>query len=113
VQTKLRECIARNESGFSDRSWGSWSDDLTSAYRLFADLIGGRESEVVGIPNTSTGTSMVAQMIEPKPGTNVVLDDLAYNTAYPFTMLTKRSVQQRIVKEHQRQDGCRRLREGR
>lgn len=98
VEAALREFITQNESGFSAENWKIWSDNMSAAYRLFAKLIGGKEGEVVGIPNTSTGTAMVAHMIDPKRGTNVVFDDLEYNTIYPFTLLAKKGVRQRIIR---------------
>jgi selenocysteine lyase/cysteine desulfurase len=98
VEAALREFVDQNGRGFSDENWRIWSGNVAAAYRLFASLIGGKESEVVGIPNTSVGTAMVAHMISPKRGSNVVFDDLEYNTIYPFTILAKKGVQQRIVR---------------
>jgi selenocysteine lyase/cysteine desulfurase len=98
VETALREFIAQNENGFSDANWTAWNDNVAAAYRLFARLVGAKQGEIVGIPNTSTGTGLIAYMIDPTDGANVVFDDLEYNTIYPFTMRGKKGVRQRIVR---------------
>ncbi len=98
VQTALSEFTDQNRSGFSDKNWGVWSENVSAAYRLFAGLIGASQSEVVGIPNTSTGTGVFALMIDPKKGSNVVYDDLTYNTVFPFSLRAKTGVEQRIIR---------------
>lgn len=98
AEAAINEFARQNERGYSDENWKIWTDNVSSAYRLFADLIGAKETEVVGIPNTSTGTGLFAHMIDPQKGSNVVFDDLAYNTIYPFSMRDREGVRQRLVK---------------
>lgn len=98
VGEALREFIVQNECGFSEENWRTWGNNVSDAYRLFAETIGGNATEVVGIPNTSVGTGMIAQMVDPKRGSNVVFDDLEYNTIYPFTMRAKRGVGSRVIR---------------
>ena len=98
VQKAVNDFIAQAGSGYNNRNWEKWMGDVSEAYRLFADLVGADAEEIVAIPNTSVGTSMVAYMINPKSGTNIVLDDLEYNTIYPFTIRAKSGVDMRIVR---------------
>jgi cysteine desulfurase/selenocysteine lyase len=98
VEEALKEFIVQNESGFNAENWKTWNDNVSQAYGLFAEMVGANPTEVVGIPNTSVGTGMIAHMVDPRKGSNVVFDDLEYNTIYPFTMLAKRGVGPRVVR---------------
>jgi len=98
VQDAIRSFLAEIENGESGDNWQKWINDASEAYKLFAGLIGARTEEVVAIPNTSTGTGLIAHMINPKPGTKIVLDDLAFNTIYPFTTREKYGVGIRVAR---------------
>ncbi len=93
AQEAVRNFLIEVENGFNDENWEKWINDANSAYSLFGDLIGATREEIVGIPNTSTGTNMIALMLNPKSGANVVIDDLEYNTVYPFTLREKKGLE--------------------
>jgi selenocysteine lyase/cysteine desulfurase len=98
TQEALRNFIVEIENGYSDENWEKWTRTVSETYQLFGNLIGANTEEIVGIPNTSTGTGVIANLINPKPGSNIVLDDLEYNTVYPFTIREKSGVEIRIVR---------------
>ncbi|HJX23975.1 MAG TPA: aminotransferase class V-fold PLP-dependent enzyme [Candidatus Bathyarchaeia archaeon] len=77
----------------------SWMDNLQETKALFSELIGAKKEEIAGITNTSTGLSIVANMLPYKKGSNVVINDMEFpaNT-YPWLNLKRRGVEVRVVK---------------
>ena len=53
---------------------------------------------MLATPNTTVGMGMVAQMVDPKPRSNLVLDDLEYQTIFPFTIREKKGVEVRLAR---------------
>jgi selenocysteine lyase/cysteine desulfurase len=98
VRNAVEEFLSEVENGISGENWQKWDKRATTAYKLFADLIGADKEEVLATPNTTVGMGMVAQMIDPKPRSNLVLDDLEYQTIFPFTIRKKKGVQMRLAR---------------
>jgi selenocysteine lyase/cysteine desulfurase len=98
VRNAVAEFLSEVENGISGENWQKWDKRATTAYKLFADLIGADKEEVLATPNTTVGMGMVAQMIDPKPRSNLVLDDLEYQTIFPFTIRKKKGVQMRLAR---------------
>ncbi|NIO22030.1 MAG: aminotransferase class V-fold PLP-dependent enzyme, partial [Candidatus Aenigmarchaeota archaeon] len=91
VKEAMTNFLSELESGF--KFVEKWSSEIDDANNLFAELIGGRGEEVVGIPNTTTGINLVAHMIDPERGSNVVVNDLEFNTStYPWLSRRKDGV---------------------
>ncbi len=98
VQRAVKEFLSEVENGISGENWQKWEMRASTAYQLFANLIGAHQEEVLATPNTTVGMGMVAQMIDPKPGSNLVLDDLEYQTIFPFTIRAKKGVEMRLAR---------------
>ena len=64
-----------------------------------AALLGATPDEVTFLQNTSEGINVVANMLDWRPGDNVVLNDLEYfPNAYPWLNLAVRGVESRVVR---------------
>lgn len=65
---------------------GTTKGDINEPKRLFTRLVGaGTHEEVAFVENTSMGLNIVANMLNPKPGSNVVTTDLEYpSVVYPW-----------------------------
>jgi len=98
VKEAMRKTISEFENGIGIDNWQKWMRNISEAYELFANLIGAKAEETVAIQNTTIGMAMIARMIDSKPGTNIVLDDLEYPTIYPFTTSRKSGVEMRITR---------------
>jgi selenocysteine lyase/cysteine desulfurase len=98
VQRAISEFLVQAQNGFSAENWKKWNENATESYKLVADFIGASSDEIVAVPNTSVGMGVIAHIIEPKPGQNIVLDDLEWNTIYPFTIREKAGVDIRKVR---------------
>ena len=99
VKQALHEFISELQFGFDYGVFEKWTSEANDANRLFAKLIGSKADEVVGIPNATTGTNLISYMIEPEPGSNVVVTDLEYPTnTYPWLLRKKRGIKLRFVK---------------
>jgi selenocysteine lyase/cysteine desulfurase len=80
------------------------SEDLIAVRRSFAQIIGADEDEVVITDCTGTGSNIAVGMIEPLPGSNVVLDEMAYpSSVYPWLLPHRSHVELRFIK---RRDGA-------
>ena len=66
----------------SPLSLGAMVDESHAARRKFARLIGAGESEVALLYATSEGENIVARSLDLRPGDNVVIDDLHFQTTY-------------------------------
>ncbi|MDE2710245.1 MAG: aminotransferase class V-fold PLP-dependent enzyme, partial [Acidobacteriota bacterium] len=66
----------------SPLSLGAMVDESHAARRKFARLVGAAESEVALLYSTSEGENLVARSLGLRPGDNVVIDDLHFQTTY-------------------------------
>ena len=66
----------------SPLSLGAMVDESHAARRKFARLIGAAESEVALLYSTSEGENIVARSLDLRPGDNVVIDDLHFQSTY-------------------------------
>jgi selenocysteine lyase/cysteine desulfurase len=75
------------------RTMGEQADsDEESAKRLFARLINAKPEEIALVPNTSTGLSIVANLLRYPRGSNIVTSDLEFpSVVYPWLMVKTRS----------------------
>jgi selenocysteine lyase/cysteine desulfurase len=76
-----------------------------SAKKLFAELINARPEEIALVPNTSTGLSIVANLLRYPRGSNIVTSDLEFpSVVYPWLMMKKKfNLEVRYVKNV---EGC-------
>jgi selenocysteine lyase/cysteine desulfurase len=56
----------------------SWWERITQTKGQFAQLIGCEKDEVFFVPTTSTGLSVVANMVASEEGSNVITNDMEY-----------------------------------
>ena len=71
---------------------------ITKANALFAQMIGASPDTIVGVPNTTLGINLAAQMIQPKLGQNIVTTDLELVvTVHPWLPFKARGVEIRYV----------------
>ena len=71
---------------------------IAKANALFAEMIDAAAETVVGVPNTTMGINLAAQMIQPQPGQNIVTTDLELVvTVHPWLPFTARGVELRYV----------------
>src|SRR5438477_356241 len=70
--------------------------------RQFARLVGAEADEIGFLFATSEGENIVASALDLKPGDNVVVDELHYNTSYVLYrhLEETRRIEMRIVKHH-------------
>jgi len=83
------------------RTLGGEEDlDIDSARGLFARLINASSEEIAFIPNTSTGLSIVANLLEYPRGSNIVTSDLEFpSVVYPWLRIKlKPNLEARYVK---------------
>ena len=68
------------------------------ATALYGLVIGADPSTIVSIPDTTTGINLAVQIIDPKPGSNVVVHENSYSAAvFPFLQLESRGVEVRYA----------------
>ncbi len=68
------------------------------ANQSFAKLIGATPDEIACQPNTSRGLATIAASINFRRGENVIVNDLEnWANVYPWTMLSKKGIEVRIV----------------
>ena len=80
-------------------SVNKWLERVNESKRLFAKLIGSKESEVAFVPNTTTGINTVLSMMPLKSGENIVTTDLSYPMgAIACLKQRERGVKTRFVK---------------
>lgn len=64
----------------------------------FATLIGAEADEIAVVDNTSRASNLIVQMIDPPPGSNVVVDEHTYpSSLYPWLLPDKSQVEVRQV----------------
>ncbi|MFW9835574.1 MAG: aminotransferase class V-fold PLP-dependent enzyme, partial [Candidatus Thorarchaeota archaeon] len=73
----------------------------TNSKKLFAEIIGAKESERAFVPNATTGINTAFSMIPFEKGDNIVLSDLSYPMgATIVTGYQRKGVQSKFVKHH-------------
>ncbi len=73
-------------------------EDFQQVRRLFAELMGADEKEIVINDSTSAGSNLAAELIEPRPGGNVVFDEFAYpSSVFPWLLPPRDQVECRFV----------------
>jgi selenocysteine lyase/cysteine desulfurase len=79
--TRVSEAMSTHLKEWLDNGdcWEEWNGRFEDAKRIFASIINAKQSEIASIPNTSTGIGLVANMIDPKPGQNIVVSDLEFH----------------------------------
>ena len=71
---------------------------IARSNELFAEMIGASPQTVLGVPNTTVGINLAAQMIRPRPGQNIVTTDLELVvTVHPWLPFTAAGAQMRYV----------------
>jgi selenocysteine lyase/cysteine desulfurase len=72
---------------------------LLSSKRLFAEIIHASEDEIAAVPSASYGINLVALMVSPKKGDNIVLNELEFDSnMYPWLKYSKAGVEIRMAK---------------
>ena len=86
VGKAMRDFLDVWHSG-GDQCWGLAQAAFEKGKALFAGLIGARSTEIATIENTSMGLSIAASLIAPRPGSNVVVDELTHQSnVYPWML---------------------------
>jgi cysteine desulfurase/selenocysteine lyase len=84
----------RTGDGTLDQSFAA----ITKSNTLFAEMIGTSPQNIVGVPNTTMGINLAAQMIRPQPGQNIVTTDQELVvTVHPWLPFTSQGVEMRYV----------------
>jgi len=94
VAAKLRE-----RSQFGVHKYSGWLEIVEKARAQVAQLIGAEPDEVAFTQNTSEGINIVANVLDWRPGDNVIINNLEYfANVYPWARLRRqRGVEVRIV----------------
>ena len=72
--------------------------DASDCRRMFAELMGCDEDEVAVVNSTSEGSAVSIDVIEPRPGANVVFDDFSYpSSVFPWHLPPHQDVTKRFV----------------
>jgi selenocysteine lyase/cysteine desulfurase len=81
---------------------GAWEEGFAAfqeAKALFGRLVGCDADTLCSVPNTSTGINLAARMIAPRPGSNVVVDELSHmSNVYPWLALRGTGVEVRMAR---------------
>jgi selenocysteine lyase/cysteine desulfurase len=98
VYEKSSRYLGQNlDEGF--KHYSSIPEIINEPKTLFAQLVNCDESELALIPNSTHGINLVAQMIHPQKGDNVVIGDLEYHgSAYPWLKSALDGVDVRVAK---------------
>jgi len=80
-------------------SLGRMLEETNEVRRSFAQLVGATEAEIGVLFATSDGENVVARALDLKPGDNVVIDDIHYETTYLLyqQLAESRGLEVRIV----------------
>jgi selenocysteine lyase/cysteine desulfurase len=82
----------------ADASYPYGWDRYQKACALYGEVIGVDPSTLVSLPDTTTGINLAVQIIDPQPGSNVVVHENSYSAAvFPFLKLAKRGVEVRYA----------------
>ena len=72
--------------------------DASDCRRMFAELMGCDEDEVAIVNSTSEGSAISIDVIDPRPGSNVVFDDFSYpSSVFPWHLPPHQDVTKRFV----------------
>lgn len=75
------EAWTHNPGEMWDKGW----EDVNAARSAFARLIGASTDEIVATDSTSHGLNLAVQMIDPKPGANIVSNEFEHmSDVYPW-----------------------------
>ncbi len=86
VDEAIRRFLEVWRSG-GDSCWALAEAAFEESRESFAKLIGAGAAEVATIENTSMGLSIAASLIAPRPGSNVVVDELTHQSnVYPWRL---------------------------
>ena len=99
--TPVREALSafledwtRTADGTLDQSFAA----IKKSNELFAEIVGSSPDCVVGVPNTTMGVNLAAQMIRPRPGQNIVTTELELVvTVHPWLPFTAQGAEMRYV----------------
>ncbi|MEM2876358.1 MAG: aminotransferase class V-fold PLP-dependent enzyme [Candidatus Bathyarchaeia archaeon] len=82
-----------------EESIDKWMERIEGSKKIFAKIIGAKDSEVAFIPNTTTGINTVFSMLPLKPKENIVTTDMSYPMgAIVCLKQRERGVETRFVK---------------
>ncbi len=67
----------------------------------YGAIIGVDPGSLVSVPDTTTGINLAVQIIDPQPGSNVVVHENSYSAAvFPFLQLRRKGVEVRFAPSH-------------
>ncbi len=73
-------------------------EEMQRTREVFAALVGADPDEVAIMDNTSRGSNLIVQMIDPAPGSNIVVDQFTYpSSVIPWRLPAKANVELRYV----------------
>jgi selenocysteine lyase/cysteine desulfurase len=102
--TRVSEAMIQHMNEWLEKGdcWDEWSRRFEDAKSLFSSLINAKPREIASIPNTSTGIGLVANIIDPKPGQNIVVSDLEFHgDVYAWLKRRRYGVEVRYAKSIQ------------
>ncbi len=86
-------------SNEGDACWPEWSAAIERTRQSAARMIGGDESEIALVPNTTFGITLVAEAIDWQPYDNVVVPENEFpSNILPWSNLDRRGVQIRLAR---------------
>jgi cysteine desulfurase / selenocysteine lyase len=87
------------EGGISPRISEKASEQMQGSKRLFSQMVNCDLDEVASVPSTSYAINMAALMIDPKPGDNLVINDLEFDSnLLPWLRYSEQGVEVRVAK---------------
>ena len=93
------DALAEVWSRGGDEVWAAGWAEFEEAKRLFAALVRAGPETLCSIPNTSTGINLAARMVDPKPGSNVVVHELSHQgSVFPWLQMRPRGVEVRFAR---------------
>lgn len=83
----------------ADGSYVYGWDLFQRACALYGEIIGVDATTLVSLPDTTTGINLAIQIIDPQPGSNVVVHENSYSAAvFPFLQLARKGVEVRYAR---------------
>jgi cysteine desulfurase/selenocysteine lyase len=83
--------------GITDH-WPLLQETVTDCRASFARLIGAEQEEVALVSSTSEGLNIVANMLDFRPGDNIVVTDIEFpSNLFPWLNLEKKGIEVRVV----------------
>lgn len=100
--TPVRAAMEDFLETWSTQGDGAWEPGFAAfqeAKELFGRLAGCAADTLCSVPNTSTGINLAARIIAPRPGSNVVVDELSHmSNVYPWLALRSSGVEVRMAR---------------